>query len=136
MLKVLTKRRRLARARGLGVALLLGMTHVSAAVELSGAVEPPLPDPMRPASVTRAAPPAPRVDADVAPIYTLQAIKIEPHHRAALINDQLVTEGRSIDLAKVLKISADEVVISTNGKPTRLRLNAHDIKHPAAQRLH
>ena len=65
-------------------------------------------------------------------VYTLSAIKIEAHHRSAIINSQLVSAGAEVDGARVLKISPQVVDIRAGETHLALRLNKHDYKHRTA----
>ena len=100
------------------------------------AADTTLPDPMQPA-VTPSKPAAPTIDAAAAPInYTLSAIKIDARHRLAIINNQVVTVGKTVNGARVLKIGPQVVDIQAGETHLALRLNQHDFKHRATGSTH
>ncbi|MGH8598699.1 MAG: hypothetical protein ACREXT_18775, partial [Gammaproteobacteria bacterium] len=83
-------------------------------------------------ALPKASPPSSRADSAPAVDYQLRAIKIDRSHTAAIINDELVAEGSTVDGARVLKITPAAVVIKVGAAATTLRLNPHVIKQPSA----
>ena len=89
-----------------------------------------LPDPMAPppkATVERpkaddAGEPARRVT------YRLQGVKMNPSHRSAVINGQMVSVGDVVDGATVVSIESDTVVVQSGEDPITLKLLRNEVK--------
>lgn len=103
---------------GLLVALVAG--GVPAAAE-------ELADPMQPLHQTLEAGPE-AVPETPAATWLLQGIRIDRHHRSAVINGQVATVGDAVDGARIIKIENDSVTLQSGDEPSTLRLFKHEIK--------
>ena len=94
---------------------------------LSAAPTEDLADPMQPLhqiieAEPQAAPDAPPVS------WEVQGIRIDRHHRSALINGQVARVGDIVDGATIIKIENDSVTLQSGTEPSTLRLLKHEIK--------
>lgn len=87
-----------------------------------------LPDPMRPDAIAH----EPHGTSTV-PGWTLSSILISTGRRQAVINDQTVGPGDTVNGARVLEISAGAVTLSLRGKSFALHLIPVSVKRVAHQ---
>ena len=59
----------------------------------------------------------------VEPALTLTSILVSPSRRVAIINDQMLVVGESINKAKLMRIEKDFALLVRKGKKITLRLN-------------
>ena len=115
----------------------VGVTALALAVLLAAQVQAAadgvsvrdLPDPMAP---PKTAQPPPKAEGTAEPVkrvtYRLQGVKIEPRHRSAVINGQMVAVGDVIDGATVVSIESDGVVVQGGDEPITLKLLRNEVK--------
>jgi MSHA biogenesis protein MshK len=105
------------------LAFSLGVGHLA----LAAPIPDGLADPMQPLHPVVTAAPEENA-AKPALTWLLQGVKIDRHHRSALINGQVVRVGEMVDGARIVKIENDGVIIESGEQPSTLRLLKHEIK--------